>query len=150
MIAADFLDHETVAGLLVEAGGWWMRDPRMGPGRVRSSWPRETVDLFADLWGRSDPAESTEAPRPLPLSREQIAQRDMRSDWLVLIADEEARRIVAVVSHVRALGVAHGRERIDWKRVMRLLRVRRDKARIERLYAKGIEAICRALNARAA
>lgn len=136
-------DFHAVEAEMVEAMVYWYRAPRVGPARVRSAWPRDTIDLWADVWGRTMAGGEGEQPAPLPLTRAEVADRDRVSDWLTLVPDDRARRVVALAIAAKAAGAA----RVPWSRIMKALGVKYGRDGVKKSYERGIDAICRALNA---
>lgn len=135
-------DYHAVEAELVEAAALWHRSPRVGPAPLRSAWPRDTIDLYADAWGRSMMEPGGAAPAPLPLTRGEVAARDAVSEWLMLVEDETSRRVLALAVSAKAAGAA----RVPWSRIMRAMGQARGREGIKKRYERGIDAICRGLN----
>lgn len=141
---------ELIEALLIEAALWWRQEPRVGPAPVKSSWP-QTVLLTQEEWaGQVVAGVQADAPRPLPLTREQIRMRSLRSAWLEVLDNDLERKLVAEVLNSKAQGAPRGRMEADWKRVVPVLQrhgARGGKAAMQRRYDRLMGLICRRVNA---
>lgn len=130
---------EEVEARLVETLWLWRRTPdrdaRFGmAGRLSSIWgqvlnERALIDAV------------TAAPRPLPLSRADIARRDAASEWLLLV-DERDRRLVALALAWKAGGAA----RVPWGKVRAALGAGIGSRGIAMRYRRSVARIAEALN----
>lgn len=109
-----------------EAG--WLRLRAWWPDVVRATW-------LGDYGGDGVDGASAVRVRPLPLTREQIAQMRETEGWLGRYLDEDARRLVLL-----ALGFLAAGRRIGWLRIGRATRVRVSAEALRRRY---IEALAR-------
>jgi hypothetical protein len=92
----------------------WRRSPRVGHGSLKSAWPdaRRFENRAAEIDAMALPAPD---PRPLPLTRAEVAFRDRVSLWLELIPLPINRRIVKLAIAQRVAG----HSQISWKRIMK-------------------------------
>lgn len=136
-------DFETVEAMLIEAWLLWRRSPGGGRWPFASDGPWDQISRASDAGdyeGRMIGEEIAE-PRSLPLSRAEVSQRDRVSQWLSLIEDEQARRLVCLVVGVKAL------ERdVRWPALLHPLGLRRGAGRLERRYNRAIAGLCVVLN----
>lgn len=141
--SSQLYDYHAVVAELVEVAALWHRSPRAGHARLRSAWPRDTIDLYADAWGRSMMEPNGAMPAPAPLTRAEVDLRDRVSEWLLLVPDETNRRVLALVVAAKAAGAA----RVPWAKIMRAMGVARGREGIKKRYERAVDAICMALNA---
>lgn len=147
--APIFYTFEQVEAALVEAHDLWRRSPRVGHKAVRSCWPEFREHLVGlgldDAYGVADVDGVVREPRPLPLSRAEVARRDAVSAWLLFIPDDVNRRIVKLATAQLSAGMA----RVSWAKVrddLRDGRVKRGRGICSERYDAAINAICCALN----
>jgi hypothetical protein len=138
-----FWSFAMVQTALIEAHDLWRRTPRVGHRPLKSCWPNEMLQRIdgGDHDARGGDMVAPE-PRPLPLSRDEVAQRDTVSEWLMFIPGEMNRRIVVLA----VAQLAAGRSQVSWRRVQRRLRVERGRGALSRRYDRAIGAICATLN----
>lgn len=137
-----FYDFADVQAALVDVVHLWRRSPHVGHSPVKSSWPNEMVQRgFGDYDARGGDLIAP-SPRPVPLSREEVARRDAVSAWVEHVPGDINRRIVWL-----AVGqLASGRAQVSWRKVQARLRWQRGRGGVERRYSRAIGAICAALN----
>ena len=138
-----FWTFALVETALIEAHDLWRRSPRAGHRPLKSCWPNEMLQRIdgGDHDARGGDMVAPE-PRALPLSRDEVAQRDAVSEWLGFIPGAMNRRIV-----VLAVGqLASGRTQVSWRRVQRRLRVERGRGVCSERYNAAVHAICTGLN----
>lgn len=140
-----FWTFAMVENALIEAHDLWRRSPRVGHRPLKSCWPEFRVHQvgFGEgaAFGVADVDGIVPEPRPLPLSRAEVAKRDRVSEWVALVPGEMNRRIVW-----RATAqLASGRSQVDWRRVRNQLRLINGRGS-EGRYTRAIGAICAALN----
>jgi hypothetical protein len=141
--APVFWTFDMVEAALIEAHDLWRRSPRAGHAPLKSCWPNEMLQRIdgGDHDGRGGDMIAPE-PRPLPLSRAEVAQRDRVSEWLGLIPGEINRRIVVLA----VAQLASGRSQVSWRKVQRRLRIERGRGALARRYDRALGAICAGLN----
>ena len=144
----EFWSWQAVEDRLVEAmGHWWRshdRDARFSlGGRISSIWrqswtDRETLALIeqVDL--------PREAPKPLPLSRGDIARMDEASEWLRFVPEADRRLVVLAL-----VKKAAGHSRVPWLKLRRALGVRFGADGLRMRYSRAITAIANSLNSAA-
>lgn len=104
--------------------------------RLRAHWP----DVFRHT-ALGDYGWSDEVPRPLPLSRAEIARREEAVDWLVRWCPERDRRLVMLALGYKARG-----GRVPWRGL--LARIGQDKPGADGLrmrYERAVGAIVKGL-----
>jgi hypothetical protein len=141
--APIFWSFAMVQAALIEAHDLWRRTPRVGHRPLKSCWPNEMLQRIdgGDHDARGGDMVAPE-PRPLPLSRDEVAHRDTVSEWLTFIPGELNRKIVVLAT----AKLASGRTEIPWMWVQRQLRIGRGRGAVARRYDRAIAAICAALN----
>src|SRR3546814_10811697 len=89
-----------VEARLVEAMGFWWRTPDREAAwlHIRAFWPE-----FCRHNHFGDYADDEAVPRPMPLTRAQVARRDQATEWL-LLAPERDRRLVILSARTLARG----------------------------------------------
>lgn len=137
----DMVQEELVEGMLL-----WRRAPDRERAwqSVRSFWPEIKR---AQWWGDGDgelnlaPEERPE-PRPLPLTRRQVADMERIGEWLGFVPEADRRLVVFALA-----ALASGRARIPWLRLRRPLGVKLGADGLRKRYGAAIAGICAALNA---
>ncbi|MFN3351320.1 hypothetical protein [Pseudorhodoplanes sp.] len=174
--AVEWWEHDQVREALIEAVLLWRRTPGDGrwPFASDGPWHLMSRDLQADYDARGGDLGEV-VPRPLPLSRAEVAWRDRVTDWMMLVGAldiaELHRQLASAAPSRRAylerrirkrekqaqadrrlLAIcldyhARGWERLPWKRrIMPALGLRRGQAGLERRYSKALREIAEALN----
>lgn len=144
---AGFWDHEGVEERLVDTFLAWRRTPTADArfciaGRISSLWSRVIEDRA--LIDRDGADGEVEAPRPLPLSRADIARRDEASEWFAFIPERDRR----LVTEVLAFRAKHEDKQVPWLKVWkRLGRGKPGPDGLRMRYSRAITAICNGLNA---
>lgn len=134
---AGFWSYEAVEAALLECAELWARSPGGGTSPWASDGPWELS--ARELYG---PDADKDAPLPRrALSRAEVAHRDAVGEWLALVEDEEARRLVSCVVWQRARSGG----RADWKRVQRLLGAPIGRDGLRRRYERAIGALAQRL-----
>lgn len=143
--AVEWWTFELVREALVEATALWRRSPRAGHAPMRSCWP---VDLMIgeqwdyDARGGLDSAVEV-APRPLPLSRAEVDQRDRVTEWMMLVPAATDRRLLAACLAFHAQGYIQ----LPWAKIMRVMGVTRGKDGLAKRYRAALRSIAEGLNA---
>jgi hypothetical protein len=139
-----FWTFDMVEERLVEAMRYWWRSPdperRFGlGGRISSLW-RQVLEERALIDARGADGETPE-PRPLPLSRGDIARRDEASEWLTHMPERD-RHLVAV-----ALGwLASGATQVPWRRIKHELGIKFGEDGLRKRYSRAIASVAAHLN----
>lgn len=161
-----FWSFADVEEALVDAAELWLRSPGSGIGpRGRSEaftsgspfaadapWQLLTREVRADINAEglkraevdqllARAAEGTPPPRSSGLDRAEVARRDQVSAWLLLVEDEDDRRLVAM----GAMAQARTARRIDWRWVQRQMGGVRGREGLRKRYNRAITAIAQAL-----
>lgn len=134
---------DLVEACLVEAMRLWWRSPDRERGwhLIRSCWPEIRQDSAEEAAIAALHAEEAKL-RPLPLTRDQLAERDAISEWLALVPERD-RRIVGL-----ALGqLAAGRKAVSWTRIRRRLSAEIGTRGLGQRYRRAIAGIAGGLNA---
>jgi hypothetical protein len=136
------ITFETVQTALVDCLDLWRRTPERDRLGMKASgiWSQMLQRIDAgDHDGRgADMVEPT--PRPLPLSRDEVRQRDAVTEWYLDIPKPEDRRLVAI-----AVGyLARGYQRVPWLKVKHQMRIKFGADGLRKRYGKAIFAICQA------
>lgn len=136
-----FRDFQTVEAELVEAGALWLRSPRVGHVPVRSAWPDIVRETMLGDYDASGGDKVTPEPVPLPLTRDEVAWRDLVSDWILYVPDPDDRRLVSLVTMYRARGA-----KTFWHKVLHAMHMKRGIGRLQQRYRKAVTAICNGVN----
>lgn len=135
----SFWTFDLVEEALVEAMTLWRRSPDRERGwhAIRAYWP----EINRHTWF-GDYADHDATPRPLPLTRDQVDERDRVSEWLAHV-DQRDRKLV-----VLALAcLAGGEKRVPWRRLLKPMCLQLGADGLRKRYSKAITSICHALNA---
>jgi len=142
----DFWTFDMVEERLVEAMELWRRAPDRERAwqHIRAYWPevlRRPGRLVVD--GEHDEREEDKAePRPLPLTRAEVAEMNAAGELLQL-APERDRRLVAIVLAYRARGF----DKVPWLRIWdRLGRGKPGPDGLRKRYTRSISDIAIALS----
>lgn len=108
--AGQFLSFEDVQGRLVEAMccAWRMPDRERGWTKLKSLWP--TVRRHS-WFGDYPDVDAT--PRPLPLSRKEIADMEQAFAWVQAVEGDDRRLIGLAISKLAA-----GHARVPWRELL--------------------------------
>jgi hypothetical protein len=146
----SFWSFEIVEERLVEAMRLWRRSPGDGrwpfagdgpwhlvrdDGSAQAAWDH---NLNALQMGRP----ATEKPKPLPLSRAEVAERDQASDWISRYVPERDRKLVVL----GLIQLANGNSRVRWSDIRRKLGAEVQAQSLGKRYSRAITAIARGLN----
>lgn len=148
---------EEVEQRLVDALHLWARSPgeRRWPFASDAPWhlmtrkTRVAIGVEGGLKGRElqlhmqaqDAEEAKRGPKPLPLSRGEVAMRDQASEWLGYVPERDRRLVVLALFDI-SLG-----RRVSWLRMRRRLDVALTGEALSYRYRKALEAIAKRLNA---
>lgn len=128
-----------VQARLVEAMQFWWRTPDREAAwlRVRAFWPEfRRHNHFGDY------ADTEASPRPLPLSRAQIARRDQATEWLLLVPERD-RLLVALA----IWSLARGKSQIPWRTLLPQMGLKLGADGLRKRYGRAVTAICVQLSA---
>lgn len=148
--ASGLWTYEMVEARLVEAMELWRRSPGGGRWPFASDAPWHLMRRFNEAGqgfefhdARGGDMKSSDVPlRPLPLSIEEVAERDAVSEWVPRYVPERDRRLVSVVLVIKASGA-----RVSWLRLRRRFGQEIGGHGLRKRYARAINCICIALNA---
>ncbi|TXC73952.1 hypothetical protein FSZ31_04320 [Sphingorhabdus soli] len=142
-----FLTYDDVEAALVEAWQLWRRSPGGGrwPFAGDGPWHLATGDVRAgDYDARGgDGASSDVAVRPMPLSRGEVSERDVASEWLSMIPDEGDRRIVCLA----IAELARGAKRVPWRKLLAPMGRAHGADALRMRYTRAIGRLAMAVNA---
>lgn len=128
---------ELVQERLVEAMQLWWRMPDRERGwlTVRAYWPEmRRHNHFGDY------ADADAAPRPLPLSRAQIARMEEATEWLAF-AKPDDRALIALA----VMWLASGYQSVHWMKLRGPLGVTYGADGLRMRYGRAINAIAKRL-----
>lgn len=143
----EWWTFDLVREWLAEAAALWRRSPGGGsyPFATDGPWQWMTrSDQAGDYDARGGLDQRVEVePRPLPLTRDEVALRDRISEWMRFIANMDDRRLVAMaVSYL-----ASGQQRVPWRKVKRRLGIRFGEDGLRKRFERAISEIAKGLNA---
>ncbi len=141
--AVEWWSFDLVREALVETTVLWRRSPGGGrwPFAADGPWHLMSRDVQSDYDARGGDLSEV-ALRPLPLSREEVARRDMVSEWLMLIPAAADRRLLATCLEFHARGY----EQLPWSRIMPMMGLSRGKDGLQKRYRASLRAIAEGLN----
>lgn len=141
---AQIWTYEAVEARLIEAMELWRRSPGGGHWPFASDAPWHMMQRsVGDYDARGGDGVSSDVPlRPLPLSIEEVAERDAVSEWVVRHVPERDRRLVSAVLVIKAAGA-----RVSWLRLRQRFGQEIGGHGLRKRYARAINCICIALNA---
>jgi hypothetical protein len=142
--AVEWWTFDLVREALVEATVLWRRSPGDGRWPFASDGPWHLMSGEAgdyDARGGFD-TSSDVAVRPMPLSREEVDQRDMVSEWVMLVPAAADRQLLALCLEFHARGYTQ----LPWAKIMHRMGVSRGKDGIAKRYRAALRAIAVGLN----
>lgn len=138
------LAFEEVERRLVDALVLWRRMPDRERGwqAVKAYWP----DIMrhpgrAVIGGEHDEQPLDPQPRPLRLSRAEVAEMEEVSEWMRFVPERD-RRLVALALAC----LADGEARVPWMRLKRAMGVAFGADGLRKRYGAALTAICHGLN----
>jgi hypothetical protein len=141
----SFWTFDDVETRLAEAMRLWWQAPDRERGwqHVKAMWPEiQRHGWRVDVDGEFDERPAIEEPRPLPLTRDQVAEMIEASEWLAH-APERDRKLVAIVLVYHAKGARE----VPWKRIWeRLGRGKPGPDGLRKRYSRAIAAIAKVLS----
>lgn len=145
--AVEWWTFELVREALIETTLLWRRSPGSGRWPFASDGPwhlmsRDSQAGDYDARGGFD-TSSDVAVRPLPLSRDDVDQRDAVSEWMMLVPAAADRRLLAVCLDFHARGYTQ----LPWSKIMPFMGVSRGKDGLAKRYRAALRAIAEGLNA---
>lgn len=144
---APAYDWDAVEEQLIAAFVLWQRSPGEGRWPFAGDGPWHLVQRSrhaGDYDARGGDLEAEIEPRPLPLTRAEVEQRDRVTAWIELIPDADDRRLVGMALQ----SLASGRERVPWRRLLRKMGLKHGADGLRMRYSRAITAICSTLNGR--
>lgn len=117
----------------MEAMLLWRRMPDRERGwlAVKAYWPEmRRHNHFGDY------ADVEATPRPLPLSRDEVARMEQASAWLTIVGERDRALVALAVSWL-----AGGRAQVPWRRLLRPLGVSFGADGLRKRYGRAIQAI---------
>jgi hypothetical protein len=134
---------EEIEDRLVDALDLWRRshdrDARFSlGGRISSVW-RQCVDDPLALIERH--VVAPEAPRPLPLSRGDMARMTEASEWMRFVPERDRRLVVLALTYL-----LKGHSRVPWLKLKHRLGIKFGAEGVRKRYSRALEAIAKALN----
>jgi hypothetical protein len=138
--AGSFLTFDDVQEEMVEALRGWRRMPDRERSwlRSRSHWP----EIFRHRAFGDYADEEQPEPKPLPLTRAQIARLHEVGEWL-RFAPEADRQLIALA----LAQLAAGRKRVSWTHVRRKMNAEVGTRALGQRFTRGLAKIVEAVNA---
>lgn len=109
-------------------------------GRISSVWQQTWTDR-ADLALIEQLGMEADDPRPLPLSRADMARMVEASEWLAHVREADRRLVVLVLVYL-----AKGEKKVPWLKVKRRLRVEHGADGLRKRYSRAITDVANVLN----
>lgn len=145
--AVDWWTFDLVREALVETAVLWRRSPGGGRWPFASDGPWHLMSRDAqagdyDARGGFD-TSSDVAVRPLPLGQDEVARRDVVSEWIRIVPTEADRRLLGVCIEF----YARGYRQLPWGRIKRHMGLERGQAGLRKRFERAVGAIAESLNA---
>lgn len=142
--AADTAGFAEVEERLVETVRLWWRSPGGGRSPFAGDGPWHLVSASNSTAARAERYRDAKElgedvnprPRPLPLTRDQIAERDAVSEWLSFVPERD-RQLVKLVLIERAMG----RRTVRWSAIRAELNEEISPKGLDWRYSKAIHSI---------
>jgi hypothetical protein len=147
--STGLLTFDQVEERLIEAMLLWRRAPDRERGwlTVRAFWPeiaRQGWRVGVDgEWDERADEEERQEPRPLPLTRAQVAEMNQVGEWFVILPEAD-RKLVAMA--IAAL--ASGKKRIPWSRLLKPMGMKRGAGSLAKRYGRALGYLAFRLNGR--
>lgn len=143
--AVEWWTFDLVREALVETAVLWRRSPGGGRWPFASDGPwhlmsREAFDY--DARGGFD-TSSDVALRPLPLDQDEVAWRDLVSEWIMIVPAADDRRLLALCLDF----YARGYRQLPWRRIKRAMGIAHGEAGLRKRFERAVGAIAQGLNA---
>lgn len=128
----------------VEAMRLWRRAPDRERGwlTVRSWWPEIRIEAEVDAQGDRHYVDKDAKPRPLPLTRAQVAEMEAAAEWFSVVPKRDKRLVVLGLAQLAA-----DRPSISWKRVRARLDAEISPRGLGMRYSRALTRVANALNA---
>jgi hypothetical protein len=135
-----FWTFALVEEALIEAMLLWRRAPDRERGwlTVKAFWP----EIRRHTWF-GDYADDEAEPRPLPLSRAQVAEMERVGEWLGMVAERDRKLVVLAI-----LALASGKARVPWSRLLRPMGMKSGAGALAQRYERAIGVLAFRLNGR--
>lgn len=146
MVVRDYWTFEDVQERLVEAVRLWWRTPGGGTSPFATDGPWHLVRDDGSAQAAWDERVNNHKmghqprPRPLPLSMEEVDERDEASEWIRFVPERDKRLVVLALTQL-----ATGRQ-VKWSRIRMQLTAEISPRGLGQRYSRAISAIARALN----
>lgn len=143
-IGADGSDHgrfwtfEAVQERLIDAMLLWRRAPDRERGwlTVRAYWPEmRRHNHFGDY------SDEEALPRPLPLTRAEVAEMNAVGEWLAFVPERDRRLVALAVSKLE-----NGASQVPWLALRKAMGVTFGAHGLRKRYSRALTAIAMALN----
>lgn len=132
MEGSQFWTFELVQERLIEAMLLWRRSPGGGAWPFASDGPWHLIRKEWSDWDARDPKPL----RSLPLTRDEVRQRDETSQWMALVGERDRPLVVLAITWK-----ARGYSQIPWKRMLRPLGLKFGADGLRMRYGRAIRAI---------
>lgn len=135
---AGLMTFERVEEQLVEALLLWRRMPDRERGwhAIRAFWPEmRRHNHFGDY------ADTEATPRPLPLSRAEVAAMEAATEWMRFVPERDRRLVALALTRL-----ANGAKQVPWMELKRAMGVEFGAHGLRKRYSRAITAIANELN----
>lgn len=141
-----FHTFDLVEEALIDAMLLWRRAPDRERAwhTVRSLWPdtRESEHWTLALGGElTIRPEDKPEPRPLPLTRDEVAEMNRVGEWLGLVPEQDRKVVVLAV-----LALASGKTRVPWSRLLKPMGLKRGAGALAQRYERAVGYLTMRLN----
>lgn len=133
-----FWTFEAVQERLIVAMLLWRRAPDRERGwqTVRAFWPEmRRHNHFGDY------SDEEATPRPLPLTRSEVAEMNAVGEWLAFVPERDRRLVALAITRL-----ANGAAQVPWMGLRRAMGVKLGAGGLRQRYSRAITAIANRLN----
>lgn len=149
---AGLITFDALEARLVDAMRLWDRAPDREAAwlHVRAYWPEIVRKGWrkgvAGEWDERSEDEEKEEPRPLPLTRDEVAEMNEAGELLGLVPERDRKLVVRVLAYM-ARASDEERARVPWMRIWRTTGGGKPGPDgLRRRYSRAITAMANALN----
>jgi hypothetical protein len=138
---------QDVEDRLVEATENWRRSPDADArfslgGRISSIWRQAWTDRIGMALIEQLDLPAPDEPKPLPLSRSDVARMTEASEWMRFVPEADRRLVIMALSYL-----ARGRSVVPWLVIWKKLgRGKPGPDGLRMRYSRALTAVCKALN----
>jgi hypothetical protein len=141
---AQFFTFDDVQQRMVDAMLLWQRSPDRERGwlHVKAFWPEvRRFHWTTAVGGEHDHPEEDPQPRPLPLTRAEVAEMNAVGDWMRFVPERDRKLVALALARL-----ARGDKQVPWLQLKRVLGVPFGADGLRMRYSRAIAGVAAALN----